>query len=84
KGERDQLVSEIVKVKTGLDVEIPDTAFFEGNDAHVQTASVWFDKATQLLRDDVFEAAIKVHRAFIDSAADPLRQNLSILVNSFG
>lgn len=84
KGERDQLVSDIDEIKAGLDVEIPDSDFFEGDDEKVQTSSVWFDKASQHLRDDVFEAAIKVHRAFIDCAADPLRQNLSVFVNSFG
>ena len=47
-------------------------------------ATVWFDKSASRQRDDVFEAAIQLHRAFIDCAADPLRQNLSVFVEAFG
>lgn len=67
-----------------LDAPIPDDDFFAGAHEDIQTASVWFDKAASRQRDDVFEAAIQLHRAFIDAAADPLRQNLSVFVETFG
>ncbi|WP_033069425.1 DEAD/DEAH box helicase [Thalassospira australica] len=67
-----------------LDVPIPDDDFFAGAHEDIQTASVWFDNAASRQRDDVFEAAIQLHHAFIDAAADPLRQNLSVFVETFG
>ena len=47
----------------------------------------WCNKQIQLLRDEVFIAAIKVHKAFIDAAAKPLRHNLGAfmqLANNMG
>lgn len=41
-----------------------------------QRASSWFDDHDQRLRDEVFVAAMEVHRAFVDAAAEPIRQNL--------
>mgnify|MGYP003648484402 FL=1 len=67
-----------------LMVSIPDESFFKKTHEEIQTANVWFDDAANQTRDEVFEAAIKLHRAFIDGAADPLRQNLSVFVESFG
>ena len=67
-----------------LDVPMPDPDFFAGTHEDIQTASVWFDEAASRQRDEVFEAAIQLHRAFIDAAADPLRQNLSVFVETFG
>ncbi len=39
--------------------------------------SPWCDQEMQLLRDQLFIEAIKLHKAFIDAAAKPLRHNLS-------
>ena len=47
-------------------------------------ANVWFNDTRHRLRDRVFETAIALHRAFIDCATDPLRQNLSIFTEAFG
>lgn len=41
-----------------------------------QRASSWFDDHDQRLRDEVFVAAMELHRAFVDAAAEPIRQNL--------
>lgn len=41
-----------------------------------QRASSWFDEHDQRLRDEVFVAAMELHRAFVDAAAEPIRQNL--------
>lgn len=43
----------------------------------------WCDQEMQLLRDQVFIAAIKLHKAFIDAAAKPLRHNLTIFMHYF-
>jgi hypothetical protein len=43
----------------------------------------WCDEQTQRLRDEVFLAAIQVHKAFIDAAAIPLKHNIGVLMNVF-
>ena len=82
--EKTQLEAKTEQNRKELNVPAPDAGFFASEHQDIQTASVWFDKAAHRLRDEVFESAIKLHRAFIDGAADPLRQNLSVFVESFG
>ncbi|WBF66787.1 AAA domain-containing protein [Desulfovibrio subterraneus] len=67
-----------------LDAQVPDEDFFDLPPEEIQKANVWFSCKTNLLRDRVFEAAMQLHRAFIDSAADAIRQNISIFIESFG
>lgn len=82
--EKTQLKEEIEGAKGGLGVLIPDAEFFALTHENIQMANVWFSDAEHRLRDRVFETAIALHRAFIDCAADPLRQNLSIFTETFG
>ncbi|MCA0922968.1 AAA domain-containing protein [Pseudooceanicola nanhaiensis] len=82
--EREQLEAQTAQACRELKAPVPDAAFFASAHEDMQTAHVWFDQAASILRDDVFEAAIHLHRAFIDGAADPLRQNLSVFIESFG
>lgn len=82
--ELQQVNESIARERRDLRATIPDDSFFQGRHEEIQKGSVWFDKATSRLRDEVFEAAVLLHRAFIDGSADPLRQNLSIFVESFG
>lgn len=77
-------VEKIAREKPKLGVAIPDEAFFHGTHEDIHTGNVWFNKTSSKMRDDVFETAVLLHRAFIDCAANPLRQNLSIFVESFG
>lgn len=67
-----------------LDVTVPDPTFFAQSHERVQMASLWFDKQDQRVRDRVFEAAMTLHRAFVDAAADAIRQNLSVFTETFG
>jgi len=61
-----------------------DTDFFQrGHEARQMTVP-WLDDGQQRLRDDVFLAAVQLHRAFLDAAAKPLRHNLGALMNVFG
>ena len=62
---------------------IIDPHFFERNYADQYQAIPWCDVETQALRDEVFISAMKLHKAFIDAAAIPLRHNLGILMNVF-
>ncbi|WP_171168116.1 DEAD/DEAH box helicase [Ruegeria sp. HKCCA0370] len=82
--EEAQLRDEIKAAKNGLNVPMPDADFFALAHEDIQIANVWFDETANRERDLVFETAIALHRAFIDCAADPIRQNLSIFVESFG
>lgn len=62
---------------------VPDSAFFENNPRDFHQATPWFNAAAQKARDEVFIAAMALHRAFVDAAAKPLRQNLAALMNVF-
>jgi len=84
RAEQASIEAELEQACSCLDVPIPDAAFFARAHEDIQTASVWFGKAASRQRDDVFEAAVQLHRAFIDSAAEPLRQNLSVFIETFG
>ncbi len=42
-----------------------------------QRATSWFDEHDQRARDELFVAAMDLHRAFVDAAAEPLRQNIT-------
>ncbi|NOR61566.1 MAG: hypothetical protein GQ535_03605 [Rhodobacteraceae bacterium] len=79
-----ELNTKVSQESDKLDVSIPDESFFSRTHEDKQLASLWFDQAANLQRDAVFEKAIALHKAFVDCAADPLRQNLSIFVESFG
>lgn len=58
--------------------------FFDQRHADKQKAAPWLDGKTARLRNDVFEAAMALHRAFIDAAAQPIRHNLNALMDGFG
>ncbi|MDX1998245.1 MAG: AAA domain-containing protein [Thermoanaerobaculia bacterium] len=61
-----------------------DDEFFRLDHNTRHTAVPWLDQAQQRLRDDVFVAAMAVHRAFLDAAAKPLKNNLGLLMDAFG
>lgn len=56
-----------------------DEAFWAADHKQLQTSVAWLDEATQALRDKCFAAAFDVHRTFIEAAAKPVRNNLSVL-----
>jgi hypothetical protein len=58
--------------------------FFELHHAEKQKAAPWLDRHTATLRNGLFEAAMAVHRAFVDAAAKPIRHNLNALMDGFG
>lgn len=60
------------------------TEFFERPHKERQLTAAWLDGSTARLRNDVFEAAMRLHKAFVDGAAKPLRHNLSALMDGFG
>jgi hypothetical protein len=82
--ERTSLDASISSASAEFRQYVPDADFFQIDHTARQKATVWFEPRLNILRDDVFQEAIRLHRAFIDCVADPLRQNLSILTETFG
>src|SRR6185369_5102040 len=66
---------EVEAWRTRLGDRFIDDAFWGKAHADKQKASPWLDAEQQRLRDNVFVAAMALHRAFIDAAAKPLRHN---------
>ncbi len=60
-----------------------DTTFAERGHEERHLIAPWFDDQMHRLRDDVFIAAVALHKAFADAAAKPLRHNLGALMNIF-
>ena len=58
-----------------------DEAYWAAKHNKLQASVAWLDDETQALRDHCFAAAFDVHRAFIEAAAKPLRNNLSVFFN---
>lgn len=58
--------------------------FFELRHQEKQKSAPWLDANAARLRNDVFEAAMALHKAFVDAAAKPVRHNLNVLLDGFG
>jgi hypothetical protein len=56
-----------------------DEAFWKASHAELQTSTPWLADEMQRMRDICFKSALEVHRAFIDVAAKPIRNNLNAL-----
>jgi hypothetical protein len=61
-----------------------DGQFFDLAHPERHQVAPWLGEAEHRIRDDVFAAAIAVHKAFVDAAAKPLRHNLGALMSTFG
>lgn len=57
-----------------------DDAFFEQPNEQRQPTAPWLTAEEHRQRDDLFKAAMDLHRAFIDAAARPLRHNLNAML----
>lgn len=84
KEESSALKTELEELQLSLGGTFINRRYFEGSHRERQLASPWLNAATSHARDTVFEAAMELHRAFIDVAAKPLRHNLGLLMDSFG
>ena len=58
-----------------------DDSFDTAGHEDQQLRTPWFDDDAHRKRDDVFVAAMKLHKAFLDAAAKPLSANLGLLID---
>ncbi|MFY0254190.1 DEAD/DEAH box helicase [Chitinophaga sp. 30R24] len=82
-GKLDSVKKELATVATALGHHFIDEEFFRLPHEKKHLVSPWCDAVTQRLRDSVFIAAMRVHKAFIDAAAKPLKHNLGALMHVF-
>jgi hypothetical protein len=61
-----------------------DQDFFAREHEEKHRSVPWLTAEEQRARDDVFVAAVALHKAFVDAAAKPLRHNLGVLMHTFG
>ena len=84
RGQRDNLARRFGTLESELGGTSIDQRYFQRSHEERQFAAPWIDGAAARKRDDLFEAAMELHRAFIDAAARPLRHNMGLLMDSFG
>lgn len=56
-------------------------AFWGQDHQAIHTASPWGDDEFTAMRDAMFAAGLRLHRAFIDAAAGPMKSNLGLMMN---
>lgn len=79
-----KLQTEYAALRERLGGRFIDDAYFDLDRSPKQLSIPWLDSASSRARDNLFEASIALHRAFIDATAKPLRHNLNLLMESFG
>ncbi len=62
---------------------IINAEFFQRSHEEKQTASPWIPKSLHAKREELFLAALDVHKAFIDASAQKMLHNLSALMGCF-
>ena len=59
-------------------------SIFERSHQERQVSSPWLDTKIARLRQDLFVSSMRLHKAFIDAAAKPIRHNMNAFINDFG
>lgn len=65
-----------------LGAQIVDANLFARDHDSRHLTAPWLPAAVQKARDDLFESAMSLHRAFVDAAAKPLRHNLNAFMTA--
>lgn len=55
--------------------------FWEGPHEAIHVASPWSDAELTAARDALFVSAMRLHRAFLDAAASPMKSNLGLIMD---
>jgi hypothetical protein len=77
------LAANLDQHRPALGARIVDDALFAQGHEHAHKASPWMPDSLQRKREDLFQAALDVHRAFIDVAARRVYHNLGALMDTF-
>ena len=80
---RAELSQSIDRLRRMLGETLIDEDFFARDHEEIHRASPWMPDSLQRKREDLFIAAIAVHRAFIDASAQKVLHNLSALMDVF-
>jgi hypothetical protein len=76
-----QLSASVDALRRLLGERLIDEGFFAREHESVNRASPWVPDSLQRKREDLFVAALAVHRAFIDASAQKVLHNLSALID---
>ncbi|MFN4311807.1 MAG: AAA domain-containing protein [Ferrovibrio sp.] len=79
----DQLSLKIEPHRRTLGKRIVDSSFFERGHEDWNLNSPWIPDSLHRKREDLFIAALALHRAFIDAAAQKLLHNLNVFMDAF-
>jgi hypothetical protein len=58
--------------------------FFKNSHKEKQLSAPWVGAIIARQRHELFEVAMVLHKAFVDAAAQPIRHNLNLFMDSFG
>lgn len=61
-----------------------DATYFSQSHEQRQIITPWLDSRIARLRGDLFEAAMALHKAFIDGAAKQIRHNCGVFMDDYG
>lgn len=75
---------EVELARERIGIGFVDSEFFFRKRAELHTIPPWLTAEDQRVRDEVFVAAMALHKAFVDAAAKPLRHNLGVLMSTLG
>lgn len=83
---RRQEVSELdaaeAQARSRLGDRVIDELFFEGEHEVIHLTAPWLPDDVHHMREDLFAAALAVHKAFIDASANRLQHNLGLLMSA--
>lgn len=84
KNESEGGVDAAEKKKLHESITVPDAAFWEQEHAEIYKANLWWSSEEERAREEIFKVALEVQLAFVECAADMVRQNLWLFFDSLG
>ena len=82
--ELERLTNEYAALASAHSGVFVDAAFFAKSHTERQVTPPWLDAQTARLRGELFEAALSLHKAFVDAAAKPIRHNCGVFLENYG
>lgn len=79
----DVLTQALSAHRSTLGGRMVDAQFFSSGHEETNLASPWIPNSLHRKREDLFIAALAVHRAFVDASAQKVLHNLSVLMDVF-